>query len=65
MNRHDDDSDSCDGSGHKLKPNPCGCRWCNVCGMYGLAPIAKPLPRPDAMSVEAKKTKPATLFDLL
>jgi hypothetical protein len=34
------------------KPNPCGCRGCNICGMYGLAP--KPvvaLPQPDAEPV--------------
>lgn len=23
-----------------LRPNPCGCGWCNVCGFYGEAPRA-------------------------
>jgi len=45
-----------------LKPNPCGCGACSVCGMYGLAP------KPVAVTTPAKparepKAEARTLFD--
>jgi hypothetical protein len=52
--------------GPELAPNPCGCRWCHVCGMYGHAPVPPP-PPPDPTSIlEPKPVAPirlATLFD--
>jgi hypothetical protein len=45
--------------------NPCGCGWCNACGIFWAAPR----PKPAAPVVQPKqeppadKQKPATLFD--
>lgn len=56
----------------RLKPNPCGCGACSVCGMYGLAPrpvvappTASPLQQAEAERKAAWKAKPKepTLFD--
>lgn len=50
-----------------LKPNPCNCGWCNVCGFYGIAPKPKPLPKPEPVTIkptQEEKPKPqAGLFD--
>jgi hypothetical protein len=49
------------------KNNPCGCRWCHVCGMFGLAPmpLVKPKPEPKEQPTTVIVKNVPSLFDAI